>query len=313
MGILGKNQTRREALAGMAALAGGTLLGEGLLPKTTLSSPAGYSPILSVQIYVWMQHLQSQKKTLEAGVEEALAAIRRAGYRRVELTSDFFLPGLRARTLDSLKKHELEMPTIYAAAAMHEAKAAERSIADVLQLAEMVKAIGTQWILTNPSPKLKQERKSDDELNTQANYLNKLGAELQKHGMRLMVHHHTPELMENAREWRHQLAHTDHKLVSCCVDVEWAVRGGQEPLAFLREVGSRLVSLHVRNSQGGVWMEDFSDGDIDYTKVAAYLKQIDYAGYLIVELAYEKNTKITRPLEEDLRLSRLYAEKMFAL
>jgi inosose dehydratase len=97
------------------------------------------------------------------------------------------------------------------------------------------------------------------------------------------------------------------------VDVEWAVRGGQEPLAFLREVGSRLVSLHVRNSQGGVWMEDFSDGDIDYTKVAAYLKQIDYAGYLIVELAYEKNTKITRPLEEDLRLSRLYAEKMFAL
>jgi len=84
-------------------------------------------------------------------------------------------------------------------------------------------------------------------------------------------------------------------------------------LAFLRGVGSRLASLHVRNSKGGVWMEDFGDGDIDYAKVAAYLKEISYAGYLIVELAYEKGTQITRSLEEDLRLSRLYAEKVFGL
>jgi inosose dehydratase len=311
MGILVKNQTRREALARMATLAGGAWLGKGLLAKTALSGPAGYGPLLSVQIYVWTQHFYSQKKTLKAGVEEALTAIHRAGYRRVELTSDFFLPNVRAKTLAALKSTGLEMPTIYVNATLYESKAAEKSIADVLELADTVKAVGTQWILTNPSPK--RERKCDDELNTQANYLNKLGAELQKHGLRLMVHHHTPELTENAREWRHQLQHTDPKLVSCCVDVEWAVRGKQEPLAFLREVGDRLVSLHVRNSKAGVWMEDFSDGDIDYTKVAAYLKEINYAGYLIVELAYEKGTQITRSLEEDLRLSRLYAERVFGL
>jgi inosose dehydratase len=311
MGILVKKQTRREALAGITKLAGAALLGEGLLPKTVLSSPAGYSPRLSVEIYVWMQHFQTQKKTLEAGVEEALTAIRRAGYARVELTSDFFLPGVRAKTLAALKNTGLEIPTIYTNATLFETKVAEKSIADALELAETVKNIGAKWILTNPSPK--RERKTDDELDTQANYLNKLGGELQKHGMRLMVHHHTPELTENAREWRHQLQHTDPKLVSCCVDVEWAVRGKQEPLAFLREVGDRLVSLHIRNSKAGVWMEDFGGGDIDYTKVAAYLKEIKFAGYLIVELAYEPKTQITRPLEEDLRLSRLYAEKIFGL
>lgn len=311
MGILGKNQTRREALASMATLAGGAWLGREFLSEVVLASPAEYKPLLSVQIYVWIQHFYTQKKTVEAGVEEALTAIQRAGYRRVELTSDFFLPNVRPKTLAALKTAGLEMPTIYVNATLHEAKAAEKSIADALALAETVKPIGTQWILTNPTPK--GLRKTDDELNTQANYLNKLGAELQKHGLRLMVHHHTPELTENAREWRHQLQHTDPELVSCCVDVEWAVRGKQEPLAFLREVGSRLASLHIRNSKAGVWLEDFSDGDIDYTKVAAYLKEISYAGYLIVELAYEKGTQITRSLEEDLRLSRLYAEKMFGL
>jgi len=46
---------------------------------------------------------------------------------------------------------------------------------------------------------------------------------------------------------------------------------------------------------------------------ADYLKQIEYSGYLVAELAYEKGTKVTRSLDKDLRLSRLYAEKVFPL
>jgi inosose dehydratase len=167
--------------------------------------------------------------------------------------------------------------------------------------------------VTNPSPKPHGERKTDAELGLQARNLNRLGAELHKQGVHLMVHHHTPELVDNAREWRFQLQHTDPQLVSCCVDVDWAVRGGQEPLAFLREVGKRLASLHLRNDQQGVWMEEFGAGDIVYSKITDYLKEIGFSGYLVVELAYEKSTKITRSLEEDLRLSRLYAEKVFGL
>jgi hypothetical protein len=43
------------------------------------------------------------------------------------------------------------------------------------------------------------------------------------------------------------------------------------------------------------------------------LHQINYEGFLVVELAYEKDTVITRSLEEDLRLSRIYTEKVFGL
>ena len=178
-------------------------------------------------------------------------------------------------------------------------------------MAEALEPAGLRALTTNPSPKPRQERKSDEELDLQARSLNRLGGELRKCGVRLLVHHHTPELVENAREWRHQLAHTDAKLVDCCVDVHWAYRGGQEPLAFLRETGRRLASVHLRNSQAGVWTEDFGDGDVDYAKVAEYLREMKYDGYLVVELAYEKGMRITRSLEEDLRLSRAYAEKLF--
>jgi sugar phosphate isomerase/epimerase len=62
-----------------------------------------------------------------------------------------------------------------------------------------------------------------------------------------------------------------------------------------------------------VWTETFGDGDMDYRPIAAYLKGSGYSGYLMVELAYEKDTQVTRPLEEDLRISRDYAQKMFGV
>ncbi len=74
-----------------------------------------------------------------------------------------------------------------------------------------------------------------------------------------------------------------------------------------------MESLHLRNSQHGVWMEDFGPGDVDYSPVAEYLHQINYKGFLVVELAYEKDTVMTRGLEEDLRRSRVYTEKVFGL
>ena len=60
-------------------------------------------------------------------------------------------------------------------------------------------------------------------------------------------------------------------------------------------------------------MEDFGLGDIDYAQVAAYLEETWFKGCLVVELAYEKDTAITRPLAEDLRRSRIITEKAFGL
>ncbi len=84
-------------------------------------------------------------------------------------------------------------------------------------------------------------------------------------------------------------------------------------MTLLAECASRLGALHLRNSRKGVWLEEFGDGDIDYRQVAAYLKKIGFRGYLVVELAYDKNTEITRPLVESLRLSRKYAEEVFGV
>jgi sugar phosphate isomerase/epimerase len=97
------------------------------------------------------------------------------------------------------------------------------------------------------------------------------------------------------------------------VDVDWAYEGGFEPIQFLRNVGNRLREIHVRSARHKLWLEDVEDSDIDYRAVAAYLQQAGLNPLIVVELAYRPNTVITRPLEEDLRLSRLYVEKVFGV
>jgi inosose dehydratase len=305
--------TRRNILTNAMKFAGAALLPPGFIWGSPQKTTGGYAPKLSVEGYIWTQYFASHKETLAVGEDEALRETHQAGYPRVELSDPFFKPEVREHTRELLTKFELIPESVYAGTTMHEAQAAESSIQAVLELAEFLKPLGTRVIITNPSPKPKPERKSDNELKTQAHYINQLGAALNLQGMKLLLHHHTPELIDNAREWWYELEHTNPKLVGCCVDVHWAYRGGQEVMPFLQRVGARIGSLHLRNSQQGVWMEDFGPGDINYSQVAEYLHQINYQGFLVVELAYEKGTVITRSLEEDLQRSRIYTEKVFEL
>ncbi len=289
--------TRRRALAGIAGV-------------SALWSKAPYRPRLAVQCYVWTQQFSAEKRSLADGAEEMFAATSRAGYRRMELINSFFTPELAEKTIDLAKKYRLEIPIVYAGGVMHEPAAAEKTIAEVVALTERLRPLSTRIIVTNPSPKPRRERKSDEELALQARHVNQLAGTLGRRGMRLILHHHDPEMAENAREWRHLLTNTDTS-VGICMDIDWVIRGGQQPALLLREAGERLVDLHLRNAHGGVWTESLAEGDYDYPAIAAELHDLGFQGYLTVELAHEKGTRITRSLEEDLKLSRAYAQKIF--
>jgi sugar phosphate isomerase/epimerase len=279
---------------------------------TLAAAPAGgYRALVGAQTYVWTQHFARQKKPFPQGIGELFDTTAAAGYRYVELLNTFFEPPLKDRTLALLERHELKVPVVYRGGVMHIASEAEKTTKDILALAEQVKPLGVEAINHNPSPKPKRERKTDAELEVQITAVNRLARELAQRGLRLFVHQHDPEMAENAREWRHILKQGDPKHVEFCLDTHWVYRGGQDPMALLREAGRRIGSLHLRNSRQGVWLEDFREGDIDYRPIAEHLKSIHFRGYVFVELAYDQETSITRPLGESLRGSRLYAERIF--
>lgn len=298
---MGTMRSRREVLA---ALAGA--------PAVAIAR-ASYKPSLAVQTYVWTQVLRGQKRTLAEGVDEVVGSSKRAGYRQIEFVPEFVSPGVKKATAEALKKHDMKAAIVYVNGAMWDTESAEKAIANALVVAESAKKVGARIIVANMLPKPKDERKSDEELRFQSQSVNRLGEDLKSRGQRLILHHHHAEMAENAREWRELMTNTDPKLVGACIDYDWVVQGGQDPNVILPFTGNRIESFHLRNAHQGVWTESLDEGDYDYPATAAFLRDMGFRGYLVVELAHKSGMKITRPLEENLRRSRIYVEKVFGV
>ncbi len=268
---------------------------------------------LSVEGYIFQQYAQREHKTLADVLPEVIPMARNAGFHNIELNAEFFASDVKSTTLDLVHSSGLRMPSVYVGGAMHEAALADATLGRVLEVAKSCQPFGCVAVVFNANPKGERVEKTDEELAFQVQALNRMGRTLSERGLDLRVHNHTPEMVNGAREWRNTLQHTNPRYVSLCLDLDWVEQGGQEPLALLKKAGSRVHEIHTRSSQHKLWLEAFGRGDIDYSVVAAYLKSTRLKPLIAVELAYRENTVVTRPLEEDLRMSREYAEKVFEL
>lgn len=297
------NPSRREFLTASAGAVAG------LAP----AAPS-YAPRLVSNVFIWTQEFQRLKLKPSDSWDGAFAAIRRAGYQWVELAADWFPPPEREKTAAQLAKYKLGLGEIYSGVNVHDDAAAPRSMARALEAADWAAGLGSRTLLVDLTPKPGRARKSDEELAAEARNLNRLGEAVRKRGMLLALHNHDDPMRDNAREWRYVLHHSDPKLLSICLDLDWTWQAGTDPMPLLEEAGRRLRLVHLRTQKQRLWTQALEDGgDIDYRKVAAHLKSIGFDGHLVVELAHRPETPVTRTVEQNIRLSRLWAEQVFQL
>jgi len=217
-----------------------------------------------------------------------------------------------------LKKHGLEIRSLYVNSVLHERDKAQASIESVLAIARRAKELGTKIIVTNPSPIRwgGPENKDDAQLRVQAAAIGKLGRELKAMGLMLAYHNHDIELRNAAREFHHMMAGTDPAYVTLCLDAHWIYRGaGNSSVALfdvLKLYGSRITELHLRQSKDNIWTEAMCDGDIDYEAVAKYLLEINVRPHLVMEQAVEAGSSKTMSTIEASRENSQYARRIFA-
>ena len=216
-----------------------------------------------------------------------------------------------------LKKHGLEMRSLYVNSVLHEQDKADESIEAVLAIAEKAKGIGTKIIVTNPSPIRWSgpENKDDAQLKVQAAALEKLGRQLKAMGLTLSYHNHDIELRNAAREFHHMMVGTDPAYVTLCLDAHWIYRGSGNSAVALFDVlklyGQRTTELHLRQSKDNIWSETFSEGDIDYPALERYLLNIGIRPHIVLEQAVESGSPRTMSTTEAFKKSAQYARRVF--
>jgi sugar phosphate isomerase/epimerase len=154
-----------------------------------------------------------------------------------------------------------------------------------------------------------QGKKTAAQFDAQAELLRKIIGVGEKHGVVLNLHNHTYEVENNLHDLRGTLARIPD--VKLGPDLNWLLRGGVEPVKFLREFRDHIVFLHLRDQKAdGKWSEAMGEGAMDYAAIGKTLREIRFCGVAVIELAHESNFKPTRPLRESLKMSREYVRKV---
>jgi len=301
MKLASVGHTRRQWLFGMAGAA------------LASSQPRNriYNPQLAAHMSLWLEEAEFRNQHLGDILEEAFLSTEHAGFRRIELTSEFLSPDLRVRTQRMLGRTKLQPAVLFTYGPLYERAAADASRAEVVEIARQMEGFDTRFVNFSPAPRADGRPKTAEELETQAYQLNLMGQDLTKAGMGLMVHHDQNAMEDNAREWRYTRAHTETGLVSFCLDVDWVTRAGLNPLALIDTAGARLRNLHLRNPRMGDYQELLRDGDINMLAISRFLRDSSYDGFLTVELLYDQNTRRQYPVTEALSLSRWYMQEVF--
>lgn len=216
-----------------------------------------------------------------------------------------------------LKKHNLEMRSLYVNSVLHEKDKAKSSIDQIIEIAKRTRDAGTTIIVTNPSPIQwgSGEAKSDDQLKLQAEMLSVLGIKFAELGITLAYHNHDAEMKHSAREFHHMMVGTGSE-VTLCLDSHWVYRGAGNSQVALFDIvklyGKRITELHLRQSHDGIWSETLTNGDIDYKRLANMLLDIEIKPQLVLEIAVENGSPHTMNTIAAHQKSARYAREAFS-
>jgi len=150
--------------------------------------------------------------------------------------------------------------------------------------------------------------KTEAELDAQADLLKKAMIICAKNNIAPNLHNHTFEVENEMHDLKGTLARIpDIKLGP---DLNWLVRGGVDPVWFIKTYGHQMVYMHLRDQDAaGKWTEVVGEGVTDFPAIAQALKAINYSGKAAIELAFDKPP--VNPVREDWKMSRQYVKEVF--
>lgn len=217
-------------------------------------NPAGNLGPIGLQLYT----LQRQ---MRENVAATLARVARIGYEEVEFAGYFGKSAREVRAL--LDANGLRAPSGHL---QFDPFGDGRDAA-----LEYSVAVGHEYVVI---PWLDAERRRTlDDLRRFADLLNRTGEAAKRVGLRLAYHNHDFEFapIEGRRPYDVLLEETDPDLVALELDVYWAVKAGQDPLAWFDRQTGGFPLLHLKDSSGAPAhrMMPVGSGTIDFARILA--------------------------------------------
>jgi sugar phosphate isomerase/epimerase len=290
-----KRITRRECLA-----LGGTLAAASLAATKPRK--------VTVAAHAWVYAAPLPGYDFTPVLPQIFDDLKYAGVDAVELMERALRHADSVEKIGELsRKHELPVIGTSYEGPMYDRSKHSQVFDDASLVIERVAKLGGRTLGTSVGDA--GRKKTENELDAQAELVRRLRTVAQKHGVVLNLHNHIYEVKDNEYDLRGTLARIpDAKLGP---DLDWLTGAGENPADFIRRYSSRIVYMHIRDRKAnGEWSEAVGEGVIDYAAVRKALDAIPYQGDVAIELAHPKGFQLTRPLRESWKMSREYVRRV---
>jgi len=261
-----------------------------------------------VGAHPWVYAATQPKYDITPILPRIFSDMRYAGMAGIELMHTALRPKDAVERIGELsRKHRLRVLGSSFGGAMWDRAQHNAVLEDAeLVITRLGKLSGrTLGTSVGPAPK----RKTPKQLDAQAELLRKIIALCQASGVVLNLHNHTYEVVDDLYDLKGTLSRIPD--VKLGPDLNWLVRGGVDPVKFIRQYAKRIVFLHLRDQKAdGRWSEAMGEGDIDYRAIGKALHEIGFRGHAVIELAYGRDFKPTRPIRESLKISREFVRRV---
>lgn len=300
--------SRRNFLKGSAICLAGGLLPARLAKQALAEDTTPFKAKISAHIWVYAStHPPNFDPTPD--LQKAFSDLHQAGFDGVEIM-DIVLRHDDA--VERLKRliDQYHVPVSGASyqGEMWDAAKHDEILADATQV---IKRLGQlQGKTLGISVGDARRPKTDAEFDAQAKILRGILALCNDNGVVANLHNHTYEVRDNLHDLKGTLARIpDIKLGP---DLNWLIRGGVDPVSFIKTYGHQMVYMHLRDQyQDGTWTEFVGQGVTDFPAIAAALRSVNFKGRAGIELAFEKNFAPRYTLAQDWTLSRDYVKTIF--
>lgn len=180
---------------------------------------------------------------------------------------------------------------------------------DVHTIVPRLAAVGGKTFGISVGNKTKGQ-KTNTELDAQAELLLKIRSICKENGIGANLHNHTYEVENGMHDLKGTLERIpDFKLGP---DLNWLLRAGVDPVAFIQTYGDQIVYLHIRDQyKDGTWTEFVGQGATDFHAIAAALQSVNFNGEAAIELAFPTDFIPKNELKEDWKRSKEFVERTF--
>jgi len=267
-------------------------------------------------------HLITWRDDFLLGLKEA----SNLGYQACETFTHIALQyeGRLDEFRDLLGHHGFTLSALYGGGRFSDKALQQEVIEYNTRVAKFLVANGSDRIVFGPKGPRTEGGTTLEELKVAAQTINEAAKRCYDLGVKACVHPHLGTEIQNENELDAIMEMTDPNYVFFCPDTAHLYKAGMDPVEIMRRYKDRIAYVHLKDvTPEEVDIEKFPIlsgtealpifcelglGPVDFPKVVQFLQEIDYEGWLTVEI--DKST--STPLQS-LTICRDYVEQTLGI